>query len=191
MAYMRQNLLNQTCYTINQYGENYLTKIQYEIKNIADWFNTYWISNTSRQVANEIQLIIDTYGKNVSQAIKNLNSNIRRQVYINNSKEDATKVYYRGFSVSTPLTNQLDNLNSTLPDGKVGSLPYLTDMSFPINHAKLLIEDATNILKNALVKSSALYGSEKTNIQQYIILAEKNANNSLNELAEFINNRYN
>ena len=130
MAYMRQSALSQTCYTINQYGESYLTKIQYDIKDIAEWFNTYWISNASRQVAYEIQSIINNYGKNVSQTFTNLNSSIRRQVYVHNAKEDETKVYFRGFSVSTPLTNQLGNLNSTLPDGKVGSLPYLTDMNY-------------------------------------------------------------
>lgn len=187
MAQLNELKLSQLCLNINNANNKYLDCIYLGMKDIENWFNNYWISTFSKQVAEELREYLDAYENGISETFRTLNKKIKTQVKIYNANpENEKKIYYRGFSITKPLNNELSNLNDTLPDKKVGFLSKNTNINYPINKLKIIIEEASHILKVAISKSEAISNSELAGTQQEIVFYEKKFINSIYEILEII-----
>ena len=51
MVIIEQAELSHLCLNINVADGDYLLCLQYGIREVIDWFNTYWISSLSREIA--------------------------------------------------------------------------------------------------------------------------------------------
>lgn len=183
MIYLEQAKLSQLCLNISVADGDYLICLQYGIRDIVDWFNTYWISTLSKQVASEIQEHLENYVEAIVKIFFTLNKKIRVLVK-NYNEQNEKKIHYRGFNISTPYNiNDLSKLNNKLPDGKVGLLnDEYQDISYLFHKIITIVEEASFILKSSVAKSEALSNNEVELIEQDISFYERNFVNSMEEL---------
>ena len=192
MIYMKQNKLSRLCNIMNDMESQYLFCLQYGINDIVNWFNTYWISTASKQIADELRQYLNSYTKEISKTFNDLNNKIKKEVILyNRNPEIKRNIYYKGFSISKPYNiNDLANLNKTLPDGKIGSLPKETDITYPINRLKILSEEITSTLKRAIIKCDAISYGEQETIICSIISKERRFRNSIEDILQIILKKY-
>lgn len=187
MVQINELKLSQLCLNINNANEKYLECIYFGMKDVTDWFNNYWISTFSKQVAEELKRYLDIYENGISETFYTLNKKIKKQVKIyNENPENEKKIYYNGFSISKPQNNELTNLNDTLYDKKIGFLSTKTSIDYPVNKLKIIIEEASRILKIAISRSEAISDDELEVIQQQIVFYEKKFINSIYEILDII-----
>ena len=191
MAKMNQSKLNQMCNLIKDASNDFVSYFQYDIRNIAEWFNDYWISRFSKQVTEEISSELNIYFKNTIKLFSDLNNKIKREVRIHNSQEDVEIIRYKGFEIEKPYIGYITKLNRTLPDGKVGLLANVEDISFQINKLKSTIEKASNKLKLAITKSDAIGYWEQVSIKSNITSIERILKKDLDNLLRIIKRQEN
>lgn len=187
MGKLNQFNISQLCLNINNSNEKYLHSITNNVKDIVDWFNEYWISNFSKQIAEEIYQNLNIYTRDITNIFNDLDDKYKRLVNdYNRNPKNTTQIYYKGFYISKPNINNLTYLNKTLPDGKVGSLPKQTNMQYPINTIKTMVENITSILNSAIVNSDILTYFERKTLKWSITKAEIKLKDSLNEILKII-----
>ena len=192
MIQLNENKLSQLCLNINNANDKYLDCIYFGIKDITEWFNNYWISTLSKQTAEELKKYIDYYEFGICDTFKQLNNKIKKQVRIyNENPENEKKIYYRGFSISKPNNNELINLNDTLYDKKIGFLSTKTNIEYPFDKLKLILEETSKILRLALSRSDAISDYEVEKIQKQIIFYEKKSIKSIYEILDIVNRKRN
>jgi len=192
MIYMNQTKLSRLCKIMEDADSEYSFNIKYRINEIVSWFNTYWISTASKGIADELQQELNTYTNGIEKILNDLNYKIKKQVKMyNRNPEIKRNIYYKGFSISKPYNiNDLANLNKTLPDGKIGSLPKETDITYPINRLKILSEEITSTLKRAIIKCDAISYGEQETIICSIISKERRFRNSIEDILQIILKKY-
>lgn len=192
MIYLEQAKLSQLCLNIVVADGDYLICMQYGIRDMVDWFNAYWISSLSKQVASEIQENLEIYANGIVKIFYQLNKKIRILVKNYNDQNDE-KIHYRGFNISTPYNiNDLSKLNNNLPDGKVGLLnDEYQDISYLFHKIISVVEEASFILKSTIAKSDALCDKEIELIEKDINFYERKFVNSMEELFRIQYNKQN
>lgn len=187
MAKMKQEKLTLLCYNMKNADDKYFDCLYYCIENIEKWFNEYWITNFSKEIASDLHRAIDSYSNEIVETFNGINNKIKKQVRVyNENPENTTKLYYKGFKISKVSNTSLLNLNNYLPDGKVGFLKKGKTKQYPINELIEIAEEITLIFKVAIVNSDALTYWEQKNLQKSVALAEKKLKNSLEETREKI-----
>lgn len=183
MIYMNQNKLSRTCTTINNASSIYSSCIQYGTNDVVDWFNDYWISKKSKEVADSLYQQLNCFSGEIKKIFDDLNSKIKKEVRNYNQQPDVLKkIYYKGFSVTKPYIKKLIYLNNYLRDGKVGSLPKETNMSYPFVKLKIIVGEASSKLKTAIAKCDAISSSEQKSIQDSITIQEKRCLNEIENI---------
>lgn len=193
MIYLEQTKLSQLCFNMKEANDDYSNCIQYEVRDVIDWFNTYWISTLSKKTAYELYDSLNDYVRGIYNLFYRLNKKIKKSVIkYNENPETEKKLHYRGFSIYKPYyIDKLSDLNDTLPDGKVGLLLKKDDISYPFHKLKMVVEEASFVLKIALSQSDAISESEVEMLQREIIDLEKRFINSVDDLLFTTHNVYN
>lgn len=187
MAKMNQEKLTILCYNMKNAEDKYFDCLYYCIENIEEWFNDYWITSFSKEIASDLHKAIDKYNNEIIEIFSGINNKVKKQVMTYNENPEITsKLYYKGFKFSKVSNNGLLNLNNSLPDGKVGFLKKGKTKQYPINKLTECVEEITLIFKVAIVKSDALTYWEQRNLQKSISLAESRFKNSLTDILEKI-----
>lgn len=181
MAAMDQFKLDDMCKKINGSAQSYVSNVNASIKELEGKFNELWVSNSSRELANEISGCVSSLGDEIIRVFSNKNDSIRFAVQNFNSQEKED-IRYGGFSFGKP--NVTISLNNTLPNGKVGVADGadLDSINVPMNTMVQKVDSNLDEIKLAVRGSDAFDSNEQEALNTSIDRIKTSFNNSMNEL---------
>ena len=144
MAAMDQGKLSRMCSSINNTASDYVTQVGNSVTELTNAFNENWISNSSKDLANEITECLNTLATSITDTFSSKNESIKVSVNNFNSVE-AENISYPGFAFGKPNTTL--NLAAALPNGKVGVADG-ADIGTINDPMKRMVERITSLLDN-------------------------------------------
>ena len=163
-----QNKLDNYSNTLKKTNGSINLILGINTNNIKNWYNDYWISNTAKNNAYEIDSILDNYQEKIINLFNEINNKIKRNVIIHNNKYSEEKVYYNKKQLYKTKSNITSRMNNSLAKGYIGRLHNTADVYYPIKKAADTIEELDKKLQKAINSCEVITnkGEYRTNLQQ-------------------------
>ncbi len=190
MAAMDQGKLNSMCSSINSAASDYAANVTTAVNQLQGTFNNDWISNSSKSLATEIATCVDELVRNIAQTFSNRNDAIRVSVNNFNSVENEN-ISYPGFTFGTPSAGALNELNSTLPNGKVGVAEGadLNTINSDFTTFVSRIDDTLNNIMSTVQNADAFDSNEQQALTTSVTNIKNKFNSTMDTLKGELNTR--
>ena len=188
MAAMDQSKLSNMCTQINGSAEDYMQQVKSSATELADQFNQYWVSRSSKDLVREIVECLNSLATAVTSTFREKNDGIVTAVK-NFNQVEKEHIIYPGFRFGRPDTNM--NINNTLPNGKVGVADgaNLESINGPM---KTMVERINSILDSVVstVRSAdALDIEEQESLTQGVQKIKNHFDTEMAQLQESLESR--
>ena len=157
--------------------------------NLKNWFNDYWISKRALENAIEIDEILNKYQIKVIDLFNEINTAIKRNIIIQNNKEEnEEKIYYNKKSLTQKKSVIANNLNKSLPGDSIGRLQGTADVYYPIEKTKNTIEEIDKYLKILINSCDGI--SNKSNYKSELQIIKNESFYEIEKIISHLNSIY-
>ena len=190
MAAMDSAKLQNMCNAINNYSNDYVTRFTNSVKEINNVFNQNWVSNSSRELTQEISECLASLAQEISKTFSSKNEEIQKAVS-NFSMIEQENIYYPGFSFAIP--SSAITLNQTLPNGKTGVAENadLNTINAPMTNMVNSINSILDGILSTVRAADAFSEAEQQALSQSITNIKNAFNNEMDELKKSLETRMN
>lgn len=188
MAAMDQSKLDRMCSAINASAQAYVSEVSADVRDLTSTFNDNWVSNSARQLAQEITDALNALADAIMTTFSNKNEDIK--VSVNNFNEvEGEGISYSGFEFGKPGTEIV--LNNTLPNGKLGVADGadLNTINTPMGSLVNNVNNNLDAIKNAVNGADAFDMAEAQALTDSVTRIKDDFNAKMEELENSLSTR--